>query len=37
MNFAYQVDLSLTVFVFSGILAISVTMLTVSFQTVRDI
>jgi putative ABC transport system permease protein len=35
MNFAYHVDLSLTVFVFSGILAISVTMLTVSFQTVR--
>jgi len=35
MNFAYRVDLSLTVFVFSGILAASVTLLTVSFQTVR--
>ena len=35
MNFAYRVDLSLTVFVFSGILAVSVTLLTVSFQTVR--
>ena len=35
MNFAYRVDLSLIVFVFSGLLAVSVTMLTVSFQTVR--
>lgn len=34
MNFAYRVDLSLTVFVISGFLTISVTMLTVSFQTV---
>jgi putative ABC transport system permease protein len=35
MNFAYRVNLSLTVFALSGILGVLITILSVSFQTIR--